>query len=273
MQTIVSEDPGFAHAQQLPTSRYVEHVRPASAVEVVEALWSCRVHADGRQAVLPDGRMDLFASWNVDDHGRLSSPAIRMCGPSARLHFVDGSANTVWMGLRFQLGWGACALGVSAKELVDRIDPDPGLPPELNASVKAVLASSTFDEALARWGEVAVETSRFARRRVDAMPEWPAIQAVLASARAGTGAVHDAVPERTMRRHVLRHVGLSLRSVQALCRFQRGLRLLKGTPPIALAAIAHDAGYADQSHMNREFKRYGGFSPTRPLDAPATWRH
>lgn len=273
MQKIATESADVAHDQQLPTSHYVEHFIPPSAMEAVEALWSCHVYLDGRQAVVPDGRMDLFASWSVDDQGRLSSPAIRMCGPSARLHFVDGSAKTVWMGLRFQLGWGGCALGVSAKELVDRIDPAPTLPPELEAGVSGVLASASFEEALARWDEVALAAARLARRRVDSMPEWGAMHAVLSAARAGAEPLHHQVPERTMRRHVLKHVGLPLRTVQAVCRFQRALRLLKGPVPMSLAAIAHEAGYADQSHMTRDFKRFGGFLPTRPLDAPATWRH
>jgi AraC-like DNA-binding protein len=43
--------------------------------------------------------------------------------------------------------------------------------------------------------------------------------------------------------------------------------LLKGGASIAAAAV--DAGFADQSHMSRQFKRAYGLTPARWLSATA----
>jgi AraC-like DNA-binding protein len=73
------------------------------------------------------------------------------------------------------------------------------------------------------------------------------------------------VPERSLRRRVEEAVGLSFKALASVLRFQRTLRLLAGPEgrTLTLAQAALEAGYADQAHMTREFRRHGGFTPAR----------
>jgi AraC-like DNA-binding protein len=58
------------------------------------------------------------------------------------------------------------------------------------------------------------------------------------------------------------HVGVSPKAAAAVVRFEHAMDeigRLDGTPGIADLAVRH--GYADQSHLTRDFARYAGASP------------
>ncbi len=72
--------------------------------------------------------------------------------------------------------------------------------------------------------------------------------------------------------------GVSLRDLRRMTRFGHALaRMVSG--PLArgdLTRIAHDFGFYDQAHMDREFVDFAGMAPTRLLGAtagedPAYW--
>jgi AraC-like DNA-binding protein len=56
-----------------------------------------------------------------------------------------------------------------------------------------------------------------------------------------------------------RDVGMGPKAVARVLRFQRALRLLREGRP--LADVAYDCGFADQPHLNREFRTLGGSTP------------
>jgi AraC-like DNA-binding protein len=56
-------------------------------------------------------------------------------------------------------------------------------------------------------------------------------------------------------------VGLSPKRYARLVRFERVLRRLERQPETGLAAVAQDAGYADQAHFSRDFRAFSGISP------------
>jgi AraC-like DNA-binding protein len=61
-----------------------------------------------------------------------------------------------------------------------------------------------------------------------------------------------------------REVGLPPKQTARLVRFDRARRLLTAALPLGrpLAAVAADAGYADQAHFTREFRQLAGRTPT-----------
>jgi AraC-like DNA-binding protein len=71
------------------------------------------------------------------------------------------------------------------------------------------------------------------------------------------------VSERTLRRRVQDAIGLPPKVVHRMLRFQGFLALAHGREddPAALAMLAAEAGYADQSHLTRECLRLAGLSP------------
>ncbi len=73
------------------------------------------------------------------------------------------------------------------------------------------------------------------------------------ASRAGISREHAS---RTFRRHL----GLSPRTFRAESRFRRALALLLGEE-LSLAAVAFEAGYADQAHLTRTFRTATGMTP------------
>ncbi|MEN0053309.1 MAG: helix-turn-helix domain-containing protein [Mucilaginibacter sp.] len=66
---------------------------------------------------------------------------------------------------------------------------------------------------------------------------------------------------RTLERNFKQSSGHTVKDVSALIRFEQARNYLWLYPDCNLAGLAHDLGYADQSHLSREFKRYSGTTP------------
>ncbi len=66
---------------------------------------------------------------------------------------------------------------------------------------------------------------------------------------------------RTLERKFRRSSGRTVKDVSGLMRFEQARNRLWCDPDADLAALAHALGYADQSHLSKEFKRYSGVTP------------
>ncbi|MCA8830920.1 helix-turn-helix domain-containing protein [Hymenobacter pini] len=66
---------------------------------------------------------------------------------------------------------------------------------------------------------------------------------------------------RTLERKFKQAAGRTVKDVSGLLRFEQVRNHLWLHPEANLAALAHELGYSDQAHLNREFKRYSGTSP------------
>ncbi len=66
---------------------------------------------------------------------------------------------------------------------------------------------------------------------------------------------------RTLERKFKQSAGHTVKDVSALMRFEQVRNQLWHNPESNLAGLAHEFGYADQSHLSREFKRYSGATP------------
>ena len=72
-------------------------------------------------------------------------------------------------------------------------------------------------------------------------------------------AAHSTV--RTLERKFKQSSGHSVKDVAGLMRFEQVRNRLWLSPDTNIAGLAHEVGYADQSHLSREFKRYSGTTP------------
>ncbi len=66
---------------------------------------------------------------------------------------------------------------------------------------------------------------------------------------------------RTLERKFKQSSGYSVKDVSGLMRFEQVRNQLWSDPNTNIAALAHELGYTDQSHLSREFKRYSGTTP------------
>jgi len=67
---------------------------------------------------------------------------------------------------------------------------------------------------------------------------------------------------RTLERKFKQSSGHTVKDVSGLMRFEQARNRLWHAPQTNLAALAQELGYADQSHLSREFKRYSGAAPS-----------
>jgi AraC-like DNA-binding protein len=82
------------------------------------------------------------------------------------------------------------------------------------------------------------------------------------AARADAVAAEVGLSERQFRRRSQAAAGYGPKTLQRVLRFHRFVRLLDAAPaPPDLAALAAQAGYADQAHLTRECSALSGFTP------------
>lgn len=72
-------------------------------------------------------------------------------------------------------------------------------------------------------------------------------------------AAHASV--RTLERNFKQSSGHTVKDVSALIRFEQVRNRLWHHPETNIAGLAAELGYADQSHLSREFKRFSGTTP------------
>jgi AraC-like DNA-binding protein len=69
------------------------------------------------------------------------------------------------------------------------------------------------------------------------------------------------VTERTLERNFLKEIGVTPKQFAKIIQFSSSLKLITETDYYKLTEIGYDAGFADQSHFIRSFKRYTGMTP------------
>ena len=202
--------------------------------------------------LLPDGCVDLVAR-----DGRMVAVL-----PTPGVRRVELRATDRPVGLRLRCGVAGTLLGHDLSRLpaggeldltelcggVLRELPSTGPDTALAALARARLAEGTLpDPAVLR----AVRLLRAPRARVDAV------------------AAELGLSPRTLHRRVAAQVGYGPKQLQRVFRFQRFLaalpRLAERRGRAALAELAAELGYADQSHLGRDCRELTGTSPARLL--------
>ncbi|WP_286504070.1 helix-turn-helix domain-containing protein [Variovorax davisae] len=236
--------------------------------ERIEALWRYRAKMVHRQLVLPDGRIDLVARGTLTASGRISRVQLAVAGPADRPGFVVAPAGSVTLGVRFHIGWGSACLGLEAASMRNRVVVGRAAEALIGPVAQSMLHSGSLDELQ----RALMDAARTVSARASPAAGHASVLEAVALLRRGVPisalGARTGTSERTLRRGVNNHVGLSLRTLWGILRFQRAMaRLQAGTMP-SLGDLAADTGYSDQAHMTREFRRFGAFTPALPAAAP-----
>jgi len=274
--------PTPASDRDRPVITYRES-RPSPALRGrVECLWSMRSgersSRSGRpiERILPDGCVELivhlrdtFRRFSPDGRPH-SQPRAFVVGPSTRFLLVQPGNRVDTLGVRFRPGAARPFLHAPLDELS-----------EATTRLGDLLGSAgdRLPEAL---DAEKTETERFrilegfllARLRA-ADRGSPGLQAGIVrtalehrgrltaselSRRTGTGL-------RQLQRTFLSELGLPPKSFLRLVRFQGLLAALPRGGSPNWAALAFDCGYADQSHLIRDFRSFSGETPSTLLRA------
>jgi transcriptional regulator GlxA family with amidase domain len=77
---------------------------------------------------------------------------------------------------------------------------------------------------------------------------------------------HCKMSERTLERSFKEQLGVSPKEYARLIRFKSTLQHLLAHPDTNLAALAYNFGYADQSHLNKDFQHFVAANPEKVLE-------
>ncbi len=231
---------------------YSEWAAPAALRDAVTCLWAqVTTGADRAGLVLPDGCSDLI--W---EQGRGAFVAGPDTGPAP----TAMAAGTVVLGVRFRPSAGGPALGIPLSELrdqrVDLADLRPTgarrLPATLDPDTAAARLLDVTAPLLAE-GAPDPAVTRAARLLRD--PQ----------ARAEDVATDVGLSLRHLRRRCHAVVGYGPKTLQRVLRFRRFVSRIDALPRspgvLDLAALAAEAGYADQAHLTRECGKLSGLTP------------
>lgn len=238
--------------------------------------------AGAREHVLPTGQMHLVF--------RLSGPPLRifrdaadLAGSTIKGPVVGGARTSFYVkevgapvlsvGVQLLPGAAQALFGVSAAELAGRHTPASEL---LGAHADSIL-QQLAEECDPVRQLVRLESVLAARLpRVHGL--HPGVAEILGNF-PQTSRVEDMVRQSCYSHRGFialfrQATGLSPKRYARLMRFQQLMAALRGAPAESLSALAFDAGYSDQAHMNREFREFAGITPLQyKLLAPEAAHH
>lgn len=204
-------------------------------------VWRSR---NGAPAKIPaDGCVDLIAD----------SGAVWICGPQTRWLRSSATGDQGMLGLRLSAGTALRLLPDCLPELRDQslsLDSVVSGPPNLRDLMLRAWESATPRAELAPL-----------QLALGAPEPWTLLvsRAADAGLRASEAARHLGCSDRTLRRRMLGAFGYGYATLLRIRRAERARALI--TAGTDLARAAAEAGYADQSHMCRDFAPLVGVSP------------
>lgn len=245
----------------------------------VECLWYSDERADTHarapsERVLPTGRVSLVVRLSDEpvrvfddaDEERAESFGHAVVGGTRSSFYVrDTRAPSVSLGVQFKPGGAAAWLGVPADELAERHTTLDALWGSASAELRERLLDAPTPAA-----RLALFAAELRARAAFARPIQPAIAAALAALGDCRGpAAVDAAWRASgfSRRHFIalfrREVGLAPKVFARIQRFQAVLQRSAHPARASWAELAAADGYADQSHLVREFHAFAGLAPSR----------
>ena len=242
------------HVRDLPPG-YREWPAPAGLRHAIACLWAQvtpEAGPDRDGLVLPDACSDLI--W---ERGR----GAHVAGPDTGPVRTVMKAGTVILGVRFRPSAGGPALGLPLSELRDqRVD----LEDLRRRDARRLPGTLDPETAAIRMVELA------GLLVTDADPDPAANRAVVLladpRARAEEVAAEVGLSMRQLRRRCHAVVGYGPKTLQRVLRFRQFVSRIDAGPPRGqdghdLAALAAQAGYADQAHLTRECRDLAVLTP------------
>lgn len=255
-----------------PPFEFVE--RPAHPLlsDIADSVWTARgLIGYGRERILPTPRpvlvVNLGSPFKVRATRSREDDLIRkgwLVGPQTAYVENEPLAETDVVGVILK-PWGPVALfDLSAHELRGRvIDLEAIWGSSLEVLRQRLVASQDMHQRRA------IMTRALVARRCGSLPgDVHRAADGLASGRilsVGLASAQLRISRKHLNHLFDRYVGLPPRDYARVHRFGRALKTLGATTLPLLADIAHDHGYYDQSHMNRDFASFAGITPTEYL--------
>jgi AraC-like DNA-binding protein len=241
-------------------SWYREFLPSSDLRHIVACVWISVVHrgaAGVRTPIIPDGCSDIMT---------YGAGAPHVAGTDTRTRWSVLPDGLVITGLRLRPGAVRAVFGCSAASLLDGqalLDDLAAGPAGFRDQLDCASTLRDRHLALEHWVRCAMRDISAKDRSV----LW-ACRLLSANPHAQVSTISRNLEwhARTIHRQFIDACGYGPKYLQRIMRVQAALRIAHDTPSVvSLTGIASRAGYADQAHMNREFRLLTGFTPANYL--------
>lgn len=255
-----------------PDVRYTERDPSPQLARYVRCVWSFEDDAGGGalQRIVPDGRPELVVHCvepyrEVEGTRTVLQPRILFAGQLTRPLWLQAGVRSRVIGVRFHPAGAHCFLGVPVEPFTD---------------ARVGLAALWREEEASLWGEIEAGSEmagrmealeRFVERRIAAggVVEDEVVSQCVAAMEQQAGAVavdeiadRAGIGRRQLERRFLKAVGISPGTLADILRFRRVFDAIEHDSARPWTDAAAAAGYYDQSHLVRDFRRFVGCTPT-----------
>jgi AraC-like DNA-binding protein len=252
------------------TSIFRGFVPRAPLRDAVELVWTTSGPAQpGVERVLPNGVVELIFNLGapqrvVHSAGRFTRyRAAWVAGIQSRPLDIESELDSELVGVRFRPGGAAPLLGLPAHAIAGSVVELAELHIDWAEELRDRLleARDATDRAL-------VAERALTRQLLRGQALDPRVAAALEAMRrlpAGLSLAALAGQLGVSHKHLIalfkREVGVSPKMLQRVLRFQGALQALQASPAPHVTQVAHDCGYADQAHLNHDFRALAGVTP------------
>jgi AraC-like DNA-binding protein len=229
--------------------------------EFVDCAWLLKPDPEGSNEanrVLPDGHTDLVVTVGK---------GVQILGPARTVRFAPKTQG--FLGIRFRLGTAGTLIGIATDELLDQsVSLEEIWGVSGRELEERVLSEARTEGALAILAKALTARIRECRAPDRIVLNTARRLQLSPNARVRELAAEVSMSERQLLRRFEHQVGLSIRRLGRILRFQhlvdeiRALRR-RGAEYQDWAGLAHDYGYADQAHLIRDSRSLAGVTPAR----------
>lgn len=223
---------------------------------IIECFWHTRQTAASTitHRVVPDGCADLLFIQGA------APPILQLVGPMTRFQDVELAPGAEFIGVRFRTAMGPAHLGVRAAEILDEVVDLEHL---WGARARQLCERLTDAKTLAHRTDLLSASFVFNAARSPVQEAIAALEACRGRVSLDALAAQSGLSIRQFRRRCIEESGLPPKLLARILRFRQAWRRAPAETG-EHAGLAAECGYADQSHMIAEFRRFSGRTPGCP---------
>ncbi len=250
---------------------YQEHLPVPSLAPFLDCYWTLRAETPDKslvRRVLPDICADIILNlnepvqvWNGQSH-QMKSEKAYLVGTMTTFHDIRLQGEVNLVGIRFKPFGMSALLGIRLEGVANQIEELDG---------KTFSLDYGYCQSLG--------TNQGHQRALEKLNTWllqriggkdnALVNTLIGTVLQAQGkisvrelALGFHTTERQLERKFGQLVGVSLKEVCNLVRFQHAYQLVRSRGERSLLDIAFQAGYYDHAHLTKHFKRYSGCLPS-----------